>query len=88
MLLKNAPRVTSSWGKVTRKMIDIMAKFAPIEFFKQVRSEAKKVSWPTRPELVSSTIAVFVMVTIASIFLFVADQALGFLVRVALGLGE
>lgn len=69
-------------------MMDIMAKFAPIEFFKQVKSEAKKVSWPTRPELMSSTIAVFIMVVIASIFLFVADEILGYLVQLVLGLGS
>lgn len=65
-----------------------MAKFAPIEFFKQVRTEAKRVTWPTRQETVSSTIAVFIMVVIASVFLFVADQALSFIVRLALGLGS
>ncbi len=65
-----------------------MAKLAPIEFFKQVRAEARKVSWPTRAELTSSTIAVFIMVVLASIFLFAADQALGFLVSLALGLGK
>ncbi|MCB1559430.1 MAG: preprotein translocase subunit SecE [Alphaproteobacteria bacterium] len=64
-----------------------MAKVAPIEFFKQVRSEAKKVSWPTRPETVSSTIAVFIMVAIASVFLFAADQLMAFVVRLVLGLG-
>ncbi len=65
-----------------------MAKFAPVEFFKQVRSEAKKVTWPTRQETISSTIAVFIMVVIASVFLFVADQVLSFIVRFALGLGN
>jgi preprotein translocase subunit SecE len=65
-----------------------MAKFAPVEFFKQVRAEAKKVTWPSRQETVSSTIAVFIMVLIASVFLFVADQILSFIVRLALGLGS
>lgn len=65
-----------------------MAKFAPVEFFKQVRSEAKRVTWPTRQETITSTVAVFVMVVIASIFLFAADQVLSFLVRLALGLGS
>lgn len=64
-----------------------MAKFAPMEFFKQVKTEAKKVSWPTRAETISSTIAVFIMVVIASVFLFLADQVLAFVVRLALGLG-
>ncbi|MBL8637125.1 MAG: preprotein translocase subunit SecE [Alphaproteobacteria bacterium] len=65
-----------------------MAKIAPMEFFKQVKSEAKKVTWPTRQETVSSTIAVFIMVVIASLFLFVTDQALSFLIKILLGLGN
>lgn len=65
-----------------------MAKFAPAEFFKQVRSEAKRVTWPSRPETISSTIAVFIMVVLASVFLFVADQVLSWIVSFALGLGN
>lgn len=65
-----------------------MAKFAPVEFFKQVKVEAKKVTWPTRQETIASTIAVFIMVVIASIFLFVADQVLAKLVELALGIGS
>ena len=65
-----------------------MAKFAPIDFFKQVRVEAKRVTWPTRQETIASTIAVFFMVVIASIFLFAADQVLSFIVRLVLGLGS
>lgn len=65
-----------------------MAKFAPLEFLKQVRSEAKKVSWPTRKETTQSTIAVFIMVAIASVFLFTADQILAWVVRLILGVAE
>ena len=65
-----------------------MAKFAPIEFLKQVRSEAQKVSWPTRKETTQSTIAVFIMVVIASIFLFTADQILAWVISLILDLGE
>ncbi|HNQ92636.1 MAG TPA: preprotein translocase subunit SecE [Alphaproteobacteria bacterium] len=65
-----------------------MAKVAPLEFLKQVKIEAKKVIWPNRQETVSSTIAVFVMVVIASVFLFFADQVMGFVVRLILGLGN
>ncbi len=64
-----------------------MAKIAPMEFFKQVRSEAKKVAWPTRQETTSSTIAVFIMVILASLFLFAADQLMALVVRLVLGLG-
>lgn len=65
-----------------------MAKFAPIEFIKQVRSEAKKVTWPTRQETIASTVAVFIMVVLASLFLFAADQLLSWIVRLVLGLGN
>ncbi len=65
-----------------------MAKFAPLEFLKQVRSEAKKVSWPTHKETTQSTIAVFIMVAIASVFLFTADQILAWVVRLILGVAE
>ncbi len=63
-----------------------MAKFAPVEFFRQVRSEMKKVTWPTRQETTVSTIAVFIMVAIASTFLFVADQVLAWAVSLILNL--
>lgn len=65
-----------------------MAKSSPIEFFKQVKAEAQKVTWPTRKETTASTIAVFIMVVIASVFLFFADQVLAFAVGLVLGIGS
>ena len=64
-----------------------MAKTGPIEFFKQVRSEGKKVTWPSRQETTVSTIAVFVMVLIASVFLYFSDQVIAWAVRGIVGLG-
>jgi preprotein translocase subunit SecE len=64
-----------------------MAKTGPVEYLRQVRSELKKVTWPSRKETTVSTVAVFVMVTIAAIFLFVADQVMATLVRFLLGIG-
>ena len=65
-----------------------MAKSGPIEFFRQVKAEAKKVSWPSRKETTASTIAVFIMVVVASVFLFFADQVLAFAVGLILGFGS
>ena len=62
-----------------------MAKASPAEFIRQVRSEMKKVTWPTRKETTVSVIAVFIMVTFASIFLYMADQVIAFLVRTIMG---
>jgi preprotein translocase subunit SecE len=53
----------------------------PMEFFRQVRSEVKKITWPTRHETIVSSVAVFVMVLIASLFLFFADQVIAFAIR-------
>lgn len=64
-----------------------MAGFNPAEYIRQVRSEVRKITWPTRKETTSSTIAVFIMVAIASIFLFIADFIMANVVQFILGLG-
>ena len=64
-----------------------MAKISPIEYIRQVKSETQKVTWPSRQETITSTLAVFVMVIIASLFLFLADQVLAYFVSLILGLG-
>lgn len=56
-------------------------KTGPMQFIEQVKSEVKKVTWPSRKETTVSTIAVFIMVTLAATFLFFADQILAFLVN-------
>lgn len=63
-----------------------MAKISPVEYINQVKAESKKVTWPSKKETQSSTIAVFIMVLIASCFLFFADQVMSFFVKLVLGL--
>ena len=53
-----------------------MAKFSPFKFLQEVRAEAQKVTWPTRKETTITTIMVFVMVVVASIFFLLADQVM------------
>jgi preprotein translocase subunit SecE len=65
----------------------IMAKAGPMEFFRQVKSEAKKVTWPSRKETTVSTVAVFIMVFIAAVFLYFSDQVIAFLVRLIMSIG-
>lgn len=65
-----------------------MAKVSPLQFFRQVKQEVKKVSWPTRNEVVKTAIMVIIIVTIASAFFFFVDQILGWVVKLVLGLGE
>lgn len=63
-----------------------MAKTGPGEFVRQVKSEAKKITWPSRQETTVSMIAVFIMVFISSVFLYFADQIIAFFIRMIMGL--
>lgn len=64
-----------------------MAKTNPLEFIQQVRSEASKVTWPTRRETLITTVMVFIMVALAMVFFFLVDTGLSYIVSLLLGLG-
>ncbi|MGB0921108.1 MAG: preprotein translocase subunit SecE [Alphaproteobacteria bacterium] len=53
----------------------------PAQFLQEVRTEASKVTWPTRRETMVTTIMVFIMVVIVAVFFLGVDQVLGFLVQ-------
>ncbi len=64
-----------------------MAKKGAVEFVNQVKSETRKITWPTRQETTVSLIAVFIMVFVSSIFLYFADQVIAYAVRLIMGFG-
>lgn len=64
-----------------------MAELKIVEFAREVRREAGKVTWPTRKETTVTTAMVFVMVILAALFFLVTDQVLAFAVKLVLGLG-
>jgi preprotein translocase subunit SecE len=64
-----------------------MASKSPVEFFRQVRTEVAKVTWPTRKETTLTTTMVFVMVVLASIFFLAVDATLSTLITWILGFG-
>ena len=53
-----------------------------------MRAEAQKVTWPTRKETTVTTIMVFVMVFVASIFFLLADQVMRLGVSFLLGINS
>ena len=53
-----------------------MAKISPAQFIREVRQELAKVTWPTRKELVATTLSVLVMSALAALFFFVVDQVI------------
>jgi preprotein translocase subunit SecE len=65
-----------------------MAKVSPFKFLQEVRAEGEKVTWPTRKETTVTTLMVFVMVFIASIFFLLADQAMRIAVSFILGISS
>ena len=64
-----------------------MATKSPLEFFRQVRQEVAKVTWPTRKETTLTTTMVFAMVVMASIFFLAVDATLSTLISWILGFG-
>ena len=63
----------------------LMAKYNPIEFIQEVRQEVSKVTWPTWKEVWITTLMVLIMVSVASVFFLITDQAIGWLVQLVLG---
>ena len=49
----------------------------PAQYVREVRSELKRVHWPSRRELTQYTIVVLVAVTLLMIYIFGLDQTFG-----------
>mgnify|MGYP002737276976 CR=1 FL=1 len=64
-----------------------MTKTSVVQFFREVRQEAAKVTWPTRKETMISTGMVLVMVVLAAVFFLVVDEVIAIAVRFLLGFG-
>jgi preprotein translocase subunit SecE len=47
-----------------------------IQFFKEIKTELTRVTWPGRKEVINSTIVVLTTVFLISLFLWVVDLAL------------
>lgn len=63
------------------------SKTNPFAFLQQVRAETAKVTWPTRRETMISTVMVLIMVLLAAVFFFAADQVIGWVVGLILNVG-
>lgn len=53
-----------------------MATINPIQFFQQVRAEVSKVVWPTRREVLLTTVMVFIMAALTAVFFALVDLAI------------
>lgn len=64
------------------------SKTNPFTFLQQVRAEVAKVTWPSRKETVTTTIMVFIMITLAAVFFLSVDAILGWGIGALLSLGS
>ena len=65
-----------------------MASISPFEYLQQVRTEASKVTWPTRRETLVTTVMVVAMAVFASLFFLLADQVFSRVVELLFSLGH
>jgi preprotein translocase subunit SecE len=57
----------------------------PLQFVQQVRSEVSKVVWPTRREVVITSIMVFIMAMLTALFFFFVDWTIRIGLQLILG---
>jgi len=53
-----------------------MARTNPLQFIQQTRSEVSKIVWPTRREVMLTTIMVFIMASLTAVFFSLIDMAI------------
>jgi len=58
-------------GTAVRK--SVMATTNPLQFIQQVRAEVVKVVWPTRREVMLTTVMVFILAALTAIFFAIVD---------------
>tara|TARA_X000000368_G_scaffold79899_1_gene59837 strand:- start:832 stop:1068 length:237 start_codon:yes stop_codon:yes gene_type:complete len=56
----------------------MMATTNPFRFIQQVRSEVSKITWPTRKEVLLTTVMVFALSALAAIFFALVDWIIRF----------
>ena len=61
--------------------------FNPVLFAREVRAEARKISWPSRRETWITSVMVLIMVVITAVFFFVVDFVLSVSITQVLKLG-
>ena len=57
-----------------------------VGFFRDARTEVRKVVWPSRAETTQTTVTVFIIVVIVGIFLWLFDMLLAYLFRAVTGI--
>ncbi|MBI1274324.1 MAG: preprotein translocase subunit SecE [Alphaproteobacteria bacterium] len=57
-----------------------------VEFGREVKREAQKITWPSRKETMVTTVMIVVMAVLVAIFFFFVDKLIGSFITYILGL--
>jgi preprotein translocase subunit SecE len=87
-----SPKANAASSLKSKKDTDLTEKKAgeanffqkAIKFFREVKIELKKVTWPTRKQTTGTTIVVIIFVFVIAVFLGLFDYSLSRLVQVVL----
>ena len=60
---------------------------SPLQFFREVRAEARKISWTSRRETWITSVMVFIMILLTAFFFVVVDIGLRITMQFILKLG-
>lgn len=63
-----------------------MAITNPLQFIQQVRSEVSKIVWPTRREVMLTTVMVFILAALTAVFFALVDIIIRFGLQSVLGI--
>ncbi len=58
----------------------------PLRFLQEVKQEAFRVTWPTKREVLTGALMVFVLASLAAVFFLFLDQILKFLLNFVLNI--
>jgi preprotein translocase subunit SecE len=61
---------------------------SPIEFFREVRAEARKITWTSRRETWITSVMVFIMIVVVATFFVLVDIGLRVLMELVLKLAS
>tara|TARA_B100000029_G_scaffold468608_1_gene505742 strand:+ start:55 stop:246 length:192 start_codon:yes stop_codon:yes gene_type:complete len=56
----------------------------PLRFLQEVKQEAFRVTWPTKKDVVTGALMVFVLASLAAVFFLLLDQILKFFLDLVL----
>jgi preprotein translocase subunit SecE len=60
---------------------------SPVEFFRQVRAEARKTTWTSPKETWVTSVMVFIMIVVATLFFFGVDAGVSWFVQQVIKIG-